>query len=185
MTRPLLLALLLTPLAFFALAPSAGTPAAQIYRTTDDQGNVVFTDKPPAGATTTERVELPPTNTTPATEIRLAPEKKPGEPDTDAPAYSVAIISPANETSFPMGPGNFPVSAKVQPSPGKNEALQLYIDGIPWGDPQQGTSWALTNVFRGQHDLTVAIVDAKGEQLASSAPVRVFVHRPSINFRNR
>jgi hypothetical protein len=180
MTRPLLLALLLAPLVFFAQSP-----AAQIYRTTDEQGNVVFTDKPPAGASTTERIELPPTNTTPATVVKPRPETESEEPDTDAPAYSVAIISPANETSFPMGPGNFSVSAKVQPSPGKNEALQLYIDGIPWGDPQQGASWALTNIFRGQHDLTVAIVDAKGKHLASSAPIRVFVHRPSINFRNR
>lgn len=180
MTRLPLLALLLTPLVFFA-----ESTAAEIYRTTDEQGNVVFTDKPPAGANTTERVELPPTNITPATTIRPRPETESGEPDTDAPAYSVSIVSPANETSFPMGPGNFSVSAKVQPSPGKDEALQLYIDDIPWGDPQQGTSWALTNIFRGEHDLTVAIVDAKGEHLASSAPIRVFVHRPSINFRNR
>lgn len=180
MAKPLLLALLLTPLAFFTVSPSA-----QIYRTTDEQGNVVFTDKPPAGASTTERVELPPTNTTPAPALRPTPEPESGEPDKDTPAYSVVITSPADETSFPMGPGNFSVSAKAQPSPGKDEALQLYIDGIPWGDPQQGASWALTNVFRGEHKLTVAIVDAKGEQLVSSAPIRVFVHRPSINFRNR
>jgi hypothetical protein len=180
MTRPLLLALLLTALAFFAQSP-----AAQIYRTTDDQGNVVFTDKPHVGASTTERVELPPINTTPAPEPRPTPKPEPGKGDTEIPAFSVAITSPADETSFPMGPGNFSVSAKVQPSPGENEALQLYIDGIPWGDPQQGTTWALTNIFRGEHNLTVAIVDAKGKQLAGSTPIRVFVHRPSINFRNR
>jgi hypothetical protein len=180
MTRPLLLALLLTPLAFFAQSS-----AAEIYRTTDEQGNVVFTDKPPAGVSTAERVELPPTNITPATVPKPTPEPESGEPEPDTPAYSVAIVSPADETSLPMGPGNFSVSAKAQPSPGKNEGLQLYIDGIPWGDPQQNASWALTNIFRGEHKLTVAIVDAGGKQLAISAPIRVFVHRPSINFRNR
>ena len=180
MIRPLLLALLLAPLAFFA-----ESPAAQIYRTTDEQGNVVFTDKPPAGVSTTEQVELPQTNTTPPPSVRPAPKRESPQPDKDAPAFSVAIVSPANETSFPMGPGNFSVNAQVEPSPGTNASLQLYMDGIPWGDPQQGGSWALTNVFRGAHDLTVAIVDANGQQLASSPPIRVYVHRPSINFRNR
>ncbi|RLA59729.1 MAG: hypothetical protein DRR04_07650 [Gammaproteobacteria bacterium] len=180
MTRLLLLTLLLPALASFAESPSA-----QIYRTTDEQGNVVFTDKPSAGVNTTERVELPPINTTPAPVFKPSPEPELEAPDTAAPAYSVAIISPANETSFPMGPGNFSVSVNVQPSPGENQALQLYIDDIPWGDPQQGTSWALTNIYRGEHLLTVAIVDAKGEHLANSAAIRVFVHRPSINFRNK
>ncbi len=69
MTRLPLLALLLTSLTFFAQSPSA-----EIYRTTDEQGNVIFTDKPPAGASTTERIELPPTNTTPATVVRPRPE---------------------------------------------------------------------------------------------------------------
>ena len=84
-----------------------------------------------------------------------------------------------------MGPGNFAVDAKIAPALGSGESLQLYIDGIPWGNPQRETSWALTNIFRGAHDLTVAVIDGDGEQLASSDPIRVFVHRPSVNFRNR
>jgi hypothetical protein len=59
------------------------------------------------------------------------------------------------------------------------------MDGIPWGDPQQGNSWALSNVFRGAHDITVAVVDEQGQHLASSDPVRVYVLRPSINSPNR
>ena len=34
------------------------------------QGNVVFTDKPPAASTSAEQVTLPETNTTPATPVR-------------------------------------------------------------------------------------------------------------------
>ena len=99
--------------------------------------------------------------------------------------YSVTITSPANETTIPMGPGNFSVNAAVAPALGEDMLLQLLVDGTPSGSPQANTSWALTNVFRGAHDVTVAVVDASGKQLTVSGPVRVYVLRPSINFDNK
>lgn len=177
MARLLLLALLLVP-------PGI---TAQIYRTTDEQGNVVFTDTPPPEGAEREEVQLQPTNTAPSPEPRpdLAPrEKDPGE-EAAAVKYGVAITVPANETTIPMGPGNFSVSAVVRPSLGTDHKLQLYMDGVPWGEPQTVPSWALTNVFRGAHDVTVAVTDSEGEHLAVSEPVRVYVLRPSIHFRNR
>ncbi|MEZ5570746.1 MAG: DUF4124 domain-containing protein [Halioglobus sp.] len=177
MRRLLVVALLLLPLA--GLAQS-------IYRSTDAQGNVVFTDTPPPGGTTTDRVEVqrintvqpPPQITQPSTtnetDTTTAEEKQP--------AYTVTIVAPENETSFPMGPGNFSVMVSVSPALRKYEGLQLFMDGTPWGTPQLDTMWDLTNVFRGRHDITVGVVDKSGETLAISPPVRVFVHRPSVNF---
>ncbi len=167
MLRTLILILLLLPLAGFGQS---------IYRTTDEDGNVIFTDAPPAGA---EQVELPPTNTAPPPTPMprpVAPEKK------AAPAApSVAITSPANESTIAMGPGNFSVTASVKPNLGRGQMLQLSIDGKPWGEPQGGSSWALTNIFRGGHDLVVSLVDEDGETLATSEAIRVYVLRPSIN----
>jgi hypothetical protein len=170
---------LLLPL--LLLLPLAAS--AQIYKTTDEKGNVLFTDKPPASGEA-EQVELRETNTAAAPPALPRPKPQPTAAAT-APAYRVAITSPPDETSIPMGPGNFSVSAEVHPAMGAGRAVQLYVDGAPWGDPQQVPSWDLTNVFRGAHDLTVAVVDGEGKQLAGSEPVRVYVHRPSINFRNR
>ena len=175
MNRLLLLALLLIPLA----------SNAQIYRTTDDSGNVTFSDAPPPG-TTGEQVELQQTNTAPPPPQRPSTaQPAPGQKDPAPTAYKVAISAPAKETTVPMGPGNFSVSVSVEPALGQTDQLQLFTDGIPWGEPQQGTSWALTNVFRGAHDLTVAVTDDAGKQLAVSEPVRVYVLRPSINNKNR
>ena len=56
------------------------------------------------------------------------------------------------------------------------------MDGSPREEPQTGTSWALTNVFRGSHTIEVAVVDEKGKQLAVSEAITVFVFRPSSNF---
>ncbi len=167
------------------LAPLAG---AQIYKTVDEQGNVSFSDIPPADGRQAEEIRLRETNSTPPPPVLVRPEPAADDSDgeeAEATNYQVAISEPANETSIPMGPGNFSVSARVEPALADGALLQLYIDGSPSGSPQSGTSWGLTNVFRGAHDLTVAVVDGDGNQLAQSDPVRVFVFRPSTNFKNR
>lgn len=163
---------------------SAITVQAQVYKTVDEDGNVVFTDAPPAGNTTSERIDIRQPNTAPPPDMSIL-QKEPAAEEPEGEVATVRIVSPLNETSFPMGPGNFDVEAQVSPALADGQALQLAIDGIPWGQPQGSTRWALTNVFRGAHDLTVTIVDDRGETLATSEPIRVFVHRPSVNFRNR
>ena len=88
------------------------------------------------------------------------------------------ITSPTDETTIPNGPGNFSVSASVAPAMGPEHNLQLFMDGSPWGEAQRSARWSLTNVFRGEHQLTVAVVDGSGETIATSDPVRVYVFRP-------
>lgn len=177
--RTLLLATLL-------LLPQLAT--AQIYKSTDGEGNVSYSDTPPASGPS-EQVKLRETNSTPAPEM-VEPAPSPSSTDSaeqtaEGADYSVSISSPANETTMPMGPGNFSISASVEPGLSQGALLQLYVDGSPSGNPQSSSNWALTNVFRGAHDLKVAVVSNKDEQLAESEPVRVYVLRPSTNFKNR
>ncbi len=166
------------------LLPQLG--AAQIYKSVDEQGNVSFSDTPPPSGPS-EQIKLKETNSAPPPEIiePLEPDSGSGADEAVGADYSVTIASPANETTIPMGPGNFSVSAAVQPGLGGDSLLQLYVDGSASGSPQSSSTWELTNVFRGAHDLSVAVVDNKGDQLAVSEPVRVYVLRPSVNFENR
>ncbi|MDJ0877543.1 MAG: DUF4124 domain-containing protein [Halieaceae bacterium] len=159
------------------------TASAQVYRVVDEHGNVTFTDKPPGDA---EPVEIREPNTTapPDTSVFPAPPPKPADEQDESGGYQVAITAPANETIIPRGPGNFSVSATVSPSLGRDHMLQLMMDGQPREEPQTSTSWALTNVFRGEHNITVTVIDKEGKTLATSEPVKVFVFRPSSQFRN-
>jgi hypothetical protein len=164
---------------------SLGSVAQQtVYRTTDAQGNVVFTDTPPTNGAQADRVEIRTTNTVRPVEVP-SPAAPADTSEAEVVSYSVTITDPANETSFPMGPGNFSVSASVSPAITEAENLQLFIDGTPRDEPQKESTWDLTNVFRGRHDLTVGVIDAAGKTLALSDPVTVFVFRPSTNFKNR
>ena len=151
----------------------------QIYRTTDAQGNVVFTDTPPPGGGA-EQVQLQHTNTAEPT-----PPPKPiaVEPaaveDQATPVPVVKIVSPANEETIPMGGGNFSVTARVEPPLQKGQAMRLLLDGQPTGKLQPSGFWDLTAVERGAHDLTVEVVGADGVIVSQSQPVRVYVMRPS------
>ncbi|MCB1705298.1 MAG: DUF4124 domain-containing protein [Halioglobus sp.] len=178
MSRVLLLAMLLA---------SFNSAADSIYRTTDAEGNVVFTDAPNASSRPAEQVEIQRTNTVePPPNVAPVESSPAGTVEEEAPQpYTVTITNPADETSFPMGPGNFSVSVRVSPALKKYEGLQLFVDGEAWGSPQRDTMWDLINVFRGQHDITVAVVNNAGETITMSDPVRVYVHRPSTNFKNR
>ncbi len=165
-----------------ALLVLACAPAlAQIYKTTDKDGNVVFTDTPP-DSSNSEQVDLQPTNTVapPAPVPRAAPTEADAEPPEPA-VPQATITSPANETTIPMGGGNFTVTAAVEPALFGGQGLQLTIDGAPEGVVQPGATWNLMNVFRGAHDLVVHVVDRDGKTLSSSEPVRVYVMRPGLN----
>lgn len=167
-------------LAAMALILAAGSASAQIYKSTDADGNVVFTDTPPAN-TSSEQIELQRTNTTPPPPDLPRVETAADNDQPAAPgAPQATITSPASETTIPMGGGNFSVSASVTPPLNRGQALRLTIDGEPEGTPQATGFWDLTNVFRGAHDLVVEVVNAEGDVLSSSDPVRVYVMRPSV-----
>ncbi|QIB65805.1 DUF4124 domain-containing protein [Kineobactrum salinum] len=159
---------------------------AQIYKSTDAEGNVVFTDKPPDGSTKNEQVELKPLNTTPAPDPSVQPRRAP-ESGSDKPASApqLAITSPQNETVIPIGAaGNFSVQASTSPPLAEGEMLELLLDGSAVVPPQNSSSWELSNILRGGHDLTVRRLDSNGEPVATSEPVRVYVMRP-FNTQNR
>lgn len=166
--------------ALLCAALLAAPAAAQIYRTTDADGNVIFTDQPPAGSTATETVELPPTNTTPPPPVIAPSNPRPEARESEPVPIEVSISTPANESTIPMGGGIFDVVAAATPPLTPGQTLQLLMDGEPQGPAQSSANWKLENVFRGPHDLVVQRLDSSGQVIATSDPVRVYVMRPGI-----
>jgi len=172
MNRLLLLLLCLVP----ALV------CAEIYRTVDENGTVVFTDRP-TDVSEAQQIKLQHTNRTAPPPTALE-NSAAGPDEAQEPAespYNIAILTPENESTIPMGAGNFDVSAMIRPSLGSNTQIQLMLDGEPLGALQRHANWSLAGIARGAHDITVAIVNQDGEQLAISAPTRIYVMRPSLN----
>lgn len=168
--------------ALLLLAASVLAGATDIYRHVDAEGNVTFSDQPPAPGENAEKVHLRELNTTPAVEPSAVPDREPDPTEQQEPAeLDIRIASPDDETTIAMGPGDVTVTAQATPPLGRLEQLQLYLDGEAFGEPQGSTTWALQGLMRGPHDLAVERLDRRGNRLARSESVRIYVLRPSVN----
>ena len=148
-------------------------PAADVYRSVDERGNVIFSDTPVPGA---ERIRVEDIQT-------IAPGEMPKFEDTSAPkdvaTYTkLAIVSPENNSAFQADDGKVTINAVVEP--GLNSAtghyLVLYINGK---EAASGTNsqFMLNNMDSGVYTANIGILDQKGKQVMSSPVISFTVIR--------
>ena len=160
------------------LAPPA--IAQSVYKVTDADGNVTFTDTPPlSGEGTIEEHSVhAPNSSKPTVSTKTPSESAALEEPT---LYDTRIVAPTANATIPMGPGDFAVQAAFSPRLAPGEALQLLLDDEPVGAPQRTANWQLSNVYRGEHRLQVVRLDKSGSHLDASAASTVFVMRPIVS----
>ena len=159
---------------------------ADVYKSVDEDGNVIFTDQPSENA---ERIQVK--------EVQTVESQKPGPEETAlveegleeeseeeaGPGYTrVAITSPENEAAIRANDGNITVSAVVEPAlkADTGDHLALYMDSkLVSAGP--GTQFNLSNVDRGTHTFSVAVIDKEGKELLRSAAISFTVLRHSVN----
>jgi hypothetical protein len=159
--------------------------AAQIYKTIDANGNVVFSDLPPAAGTAAESVELPAANTfvPPANRTPGAAGFARGNGQEAAAAgsryQSLRVLDPPNDAGLRDNAGNVVVTAELQPSLRPGHVLQLYLDGV-LHQAAQVPQFQLVNVDRGTHVLELRVVDSAGHTVATSEPSVFHLQRRSL-----
>ena len=173
------MALLIT-LCILLIAPAVQAEQT-IYQVVDENGHITYTDKPPvAGKESTSTVSLSTINISVPPAKRDRKQAPPAEPER---SYDASVTSPPENTTIPMGPGNFSVDGQVSPKLTDGDQLQLMINGTAVGEPQKEARWSLTGVLRGAHDLSIQVVDTQQQMISESRPVRVYVLRPSKLYR--
>ena len=162
------------------LAPGPSLAAQPVYKVTDADGNVTFTQAPPlSGDSTIEEHSVQAPNSAKPSQTTLTPAA-PAEAEKPA-SEDTRIGTPADNATMPMGSGNFAVRATRNPRLASGETLHLVPDGEPVGGPRQTASWQLRNVYRGAHRLQAVRLDENGAQLDASAASTVYLPRPSLN----
>jgi hypothetical protein len=177
MQRILLIILILT----------CGTATAEVFKRIGPDGQVYFSDQPSPGA---ERVKVAPVQTMslpPVPETTdtagLADSGSIGE-QHEAPAdYSeFSITSPTSEEGVRANNGNITVHLSLQPSLLSGHRITLHISGED-GEadyPVSGMSVELSNLSRGLHTVSAAVVDKRGEVIARTTPVSFYVLRVAL-----
>ena len=160
------------------LAMPVAAHAAKIYKWTDPQGNVIYSDTPRPGAV---EIEVP---TEPAGIVPVPPRDaaQPSQPAAQPAAYqTLTVVSPADQQVLENIGGLVNVSLALAPSlqVAEGHAIRLRLDGRTLGTRYPGAEIALPNVERGEHTLAAEVVDRAGAVLIASAAVSFTVHEPS------
>lgn len=152
----------------------AGSTGAALYKSVDENGNVVYSDVPPDDDA--EPVELPPINVMDA--VRTSPPAT-GQPQSVLPvSYTISIVQPQAEQTF-RNTREFPVSVSLQPALQSGHQVAISVDGVIKARGN-ALSTVVTGVDRGEHRVTASVVDSSGKPIITSAAVVVYVHQRSL-----
>ncbi|MDJ0655250.1 MAG: DUF4124 domain-containing protein [Xanthomonadales bacterium] len=156
--------------------------AQKIYKTVDEDGNVVYTDEPPTPDA--EPMDLPPI--TVADPFTAQPTTAaPGDADEAvvAPYPNLAMVSPASEEHFWGTGGTFRAQLAADSGLRPGDSVRFYLDGELAGIVQD--LWMeFTSVDRGEHKVRAEIVDGSGQVVATTPEVTFFMRQHSIQHRN-
>jgi len=165
-------ALILTLLTF---APSASY-AEEIYKSVDKHGNITYSD------TKTNKqaksVKLPTINTQPAVKPSLNTQQNRSQENLN---YQVAILTPQNGDTLHNNQRRININVSVSPALKPGFYLQAMLDGMRHGQAVTSAHFTVGEFDRGEHTLSVAIIDANGKILTQSRSITLYVKRPSLN----
>ncbi|MEJ6656720.1 MAG: DUF4124 domain-containing protein [Pseudomonas sp.] len=169
-----------------ALLVLASPVSAQIYSWTDAHGNRIYSDQPRPGANT---VELRPTNVIEPAPVASPARNNSQQTDTSRNASfyrELSISSPAHDSSIRSNEGDLTLVIQTDPPLSGSHLLRVVVDGTlsDAGVPGNGAAvhqLTVQNIDRGSHQLAVAVVNARGEELQRSSPITVHLQRTSLN----
>jgi hypothetical protein len=162
--------------AWLLLAACATAQAADIYRSTGEYGEPVYSNKPQPGAT---KVEVPPLTIVPSVPVTESAQPAGQKPRTDG-YQQLAIVTPTEDAPVRDNAGNVRVGLQVRPPLQNGDRIRIYLDGAAWGNPFRSTSITLNNVPRGAHTLQAAIVGPAGAELVRSQRIIFYLQRVSV-----
>ena len=141
---------------------SVSITAETVYKKTNPDGSVVFTDQP---STDTEEVKIrKPTTFSPLSLPSLRSPDKKVKPIN----YVVTIIEPSNDSTI-IGTTSINVSVTVNPELPHSHQFRYQL-GKQTLD-SHSTAVSLDNVIRGTHVLNVSVINNKGEVVSSGSSV--------------
>jgi hypothetical protein len=171
--KNILLKCLLIPALMFAFAVNAG-----FYKGLDEDGNVVYSDKPFENS---KKITPPAITVMDATKIKPKAEA----PEEQAPAEfkytEFDIIEPKNEQTIWNEP-NLYVKLKLTPALNTEEKhnIWLLMDGKPLVKNSQSLSLPIGRSERGAHQIQAQVRDKDGKIIVRTRPVLVHIKNTAV-----
>lgn len=150
---------------------------AEVYRSVDKQGNVIFSDTSSDDA---EKVELQESFIyTPPVIVDISEPEESLPVEIPIPKYKLTIISPIHDETIRENAGNISIASTLSPelNAQRGDKLVFSIDGSLKSEAQTETIYTFTNVDRGSHIAVVSVVDKAGKVIKSSKSVLFHLQR--------
>ena len=166
---------------------------AEVYRSVDEDGNPVFTDQPTEGA---EKIELKEIQTIDRQPVGLEAGGEPQTVEVDstdeagsdelAGYTGLSITSPEDNESIRDNAGNVTVNVAISPDLNQSAGHQLVVilDGTELMKTTS-TSINTSNLDRGTHSISVAVIDRDGKEILRSSAVTFHLQRYSTQHKNQ
>lgn len=153
---------------------SAMALAEDAYRSVNEQGNVVFSDKQTPGA---EKIELQEAQTIAPLSVEPFEYTSPQQPSK---AYeSIQISNPQDDAAIRENSGAVIISVSVKPDLQEGHVLTIYVDDEQVSS-STATSVSLNNLDRGTHNVRAAVQDAEGRLILDSKTTTFHLLRHSV-----
>lgn len=142
---------------------------AEVFTYIDAQGNRVFTDQPGARnakrvpLATSNRMSANPSGATPMTAAKTNPTKPLFHYDM------LRVLVPEPDATIRSSAGELIVSITSEPGLQRGHRYRLLLDGQPTDEPGPSPVFALSNIDRGSHNLSVEILDEQGRTVERTA----------------
>ena len=146
--------------------------ATEIYRSTDQYGNTVFSDKAPKHSTP---VALPSINTTPATEVSNT-QSSSSSTSTVTMSNKISIQSPANGAILPNGRLPTAVRVTTQNAVDPSLHIEFELDGQVLNS-SSSTQHTIPRLSRGPHRIQASLKNQAGKVISKDA-IDIMVYQP-------
>lgn len=143
--------------------------SAEVFTYIDAQGNRVFTDQPGTG--NAKRVPMTPSNRMSANPTGAAPVIA-GKKTEKKPLFHydmLRVLVPEPDATIRSSAGELIVSVTSEPGLQRGHRYRLLLDGKPTAEPGPSPVFALSNIDRGSHNLSVEILDEQGRTVERTA----------------
>ncbi len=158
---------------FLILATSLPAQTATIYKTVDNNGNIIFTDTRPTDHPG-ETINLRPLTPMPSVPLHRLPPVAVTVP-TKA-LYSRLTITEPNHNATVRDQETITVKITTTPRVMFGHMVRLRLNGVVVGESRRQPRFVLKEVERGTHTLTAEIIDSQ-QQVVQSTSNTIHVHR--------
>lgn len=158
--------------------------ASEVYRHVDKDGVVHYTDKPPSK--NAKPLNLPPIQVIGPIEAPQAsrPPTSGGSSSSSSAVprdLSVSIVSPTPDQTFRGDDRRLAVSVSLSADLPEGFGLFYLLDGSPQNRAAtRQQSYTLSEVERGEHLVSVILVNARGTEVSRAGPVIVHMKPPTV-----